>query len=185
MKISETSLPGVIRIEPRAFGDERGLFMETFQHDRYRELGILGAGESFVQDNFSRSKKGTVRGLHFQEPQPQGKLVYVTRGAVFDVAVDVRRSSPTFARWVGATLSEDNHHQLWIPPGFAHGFCVLSDQADFVYKCTTRFAPDYDRTLAWNDPEIAIAWPLATHELTLSPKDRAAPTLASSPVLPA
>lgn len=179
MKVSETSLPGVLLVEPVAHGDHRGLFMETFHAGRYAAAGIR---LPFVQDNMSRSVRGTLRGLHFQEPHAQGKLVRVGRGEVFDVAVDVRRGSPTFGRWYGVLLSEDNHRQLWIPPGFAHGFCVTSDVAEFLYKCTDFYDPACERSLLWNDPAIGIEWPIA--DPILSPRDRAAPTLADAPVLP-
>src|SRR5262249_17049762 len=140
MKVTETSLPGVLLIEPKVFGDARGFFLETFQAARYAEAGIH---LPFVQDNLSRSNKAPLRGLHFQEPTPQGKLVQVLAGAVWDVAVDVRSGSPTFGKWVGVELSADNRRQLWVPPGFAHGFCVLSESADFLYKCTDFYAPQF------------------------------------------
>jgi dTDP-4-dehydrorhamnose 3,5-epimerase len=173
MKTLPTTLPGVVLLELDVFGDHRGRFMETFRRDRYREFGI---DLEFVQDNFSSSTKGILRGLHYQLHQPQGKLVHVTRGEVFDVAVDIRRSSPTFGQWFGTTLSAENHRQMWVPPGFAHGFLVTSDQADFVYKVTANYAPADERGIAWNDPELAIAWPIAS-EPTLSKKDAAAPLL--------
>lgn len=179
MKVTPTELPEVLLIEPRVLGDARGHFYESYQTRRYAEAGIPGP---FVQDNHSRSVRGTLRGLHFQEPHAQGKLVQVLRGRVFDVAVDVRRGSPRFGRWVGVELAEDQPRQLWIPPGFAHGFCVLSEAADFFYKCTEIYAPEFDRTVAWNDPAIGIRWPV-TGPL-LSAKDREAPPLASAPVLP-
>ena len=181
MKVTETSLPGVLVIEPKVFGDARGFFCETFNAARYREAA--GIDLAFVQDNLSRSVKGTLRGLHFQEPDPQGKLVHVVRGAVFDVAVDVRRGSPHFGKWFGIELSDENKRQLWVPPGFAHGFCVTSETADFAYKCTALYAQQNDRAVAWNDPAIGIAWPVA--EPLLSAKDAAAPRLADAPVLPA
>lgn len=180
MKIIQTALPGVLILEPRVFGDERGFFMETFHAKRYAEAGVAG---SFVQDNFSRSVKGTLRGLHFQQPNAQGKLVQVLAGAVFDVAVDVRRGSPTFGKWVGTELSAQNKLQLWVPPGFAHGFYVLSDFADFHYKCTALYAPETERAVVWNDPDIGIAWPLSEPP-RLSAKDAAAPRLKDAPVLP-
>jgi dTDP-4-dehydrorhamnose 3,5-epimerase len=179
VKITETSLPGVLLVEPRVFRDERGAFTEAFQLRRYAAAGIPGP---FVQDNFSRSKKGTLRGLHFQEPEAQGKLVQVLRGAVFDVAVDIRVNSPHFGKWFGVELSDTDWKQLWIPPGFAHGFCVLSDEADFVYKCTTPYAPEHDRGLRWDDPDLGIEWPVKAP--LLSPKDAGAPRLAEAPVLP-
>lgn len=180
MRVIETELPGVLIIEPRIFRDARGCFFETYQAARYAEAGIPAA---FVQDNFSRSVRGTLRGLHFQEPQPQGKLVQVLRGRVFDVAVDVRPSSKTFKRWCAVELSDDDARQLWIPPGYAHGFYVLSEVADFHYKCTAPYRADADRSIRWDDPELGIAWPEGPR--LLSPKDAAAPRLADAPVLPA
>ena len=167
MKVVDTGLPGVLLLEPRVFGDHRGFFLETFHAARYAEIGI---DAPFVQDNWSRSVRGTLRGLHFQEPQAQGKLVQVVHGAVYDVAVDVRRGSPTFGRWVGYELSEENKRQLWIPPGFAHGFCVTSDSSEFLYKTTDYWSPAHERTLLWNDPQLAIPWPL-TGEPLLAAKD--------------
>ena len=169
MKITETSIPDVKLIEPKAFGDERGFFMETWNEQAFREAGIEA---TFVQDNNSRSVKNTLRGLHYQIKQPQGKLVRVTRGEVFDVAVDLRTNSPTFGQWVGEYLSEDNNRMLWVPPGFAHGFLVTSDSADFQYKCTDFYAPEYERSIVWNDPEVGIDWGVSdTSELLLSAKD--------------
>ena len=179
MKIGETGLPGVLVIEPRVFSDERGRFYELYQAQRYAEAGIAA---TFVQDNCSRSRRGTLRGLHFQEPRPQGKLVSVTRGVVFDVVVDVRRGSPTFGAWVGEELSDENGRQIWIPPGFAHGFCALSESADVFYKCTEVYVPAADRSILWNDPEIGIAWPIEAP--VLSAKDAHASRLADAPVLP-
>lgn len=179
MKVLPTELPGVLIIEPKVFGDDRGFFYESFQAQRYAEAGISGP---FVQDNVSRSARGTLRGLHFQEPQPQGKLVGVLRGAVYDVAVDVRRGSPTFGRWFGLELSEQNKRQLWVPPGFAHGFCVTSDSADFFYKCTDYYAPQHEQSLIWNDPELGIRWPVDAP--LLSKKDASAPRLSELRVLP-
>jgi dTDP-4-dehydrorhamnose 3,5-epimerase len=179
LTVVETALPGVLLIEPRVFGDARGFFLETFHAARYAEYGIR---MPFVQDNWSRSVRGTLRGLHFQEPHAQGKLVQVVQGAVFDVAVDVRRGSPAFGRWVGYELSAENKRQLWVPPGFAHGFVVLSDSCDFLYKCTDVYRPDAERAIAWNDPALGIDWHVATP--ILSPKDAAAPRLADAPVLP-
>ncbi|HSP80728.1 MAG TPA: dTDP-4-dehydrorhamnose 3,5-epimerase, partial [Myxococcaceae bacterium] len=153
--------------------------MELFHARKYEEAGIVGP---FVQDNFSRSVKGTLRGLHFQEPNAQGKLVQVMAGTVFDVAVDIRRGSPTFGQWVGVELSAENRHQLWVPAGFAHGFCVLSETADFLYKCTDFYAPGSERGVAWNDPDLAIEWPVSSP--LLSPKDAMAPRLKDAPVLP-
>lgn len=179
LKVSQTPLPGVLVIEPRVFRDDRGYFFETFRDDRYAELGVP---TRFVQDNFSHSLRGTLRGLHFQEPNGQGKLVQVLRGSVFDVAVDIRRGSPTFGRWFGMELSDRDAKQLWIPAGFAHGFCVTSDSADFFYKCTALYSPDDERSIAWNDPAIGITWPVS--EPLLSKKDAAAPLLAAAPRLP-
>ena len=167
MKVIATELPGVLLVEPNVFGDVRGFFMETWQAARYRDAGLP---ERFVQDNHSRSRRGVLRGLHYQLVQPQGKLVWVTRGAVFDVAVDVRRGSPAFGRWFGCVLDDVDHRQLYIPPGFAHGFCVLSEEADFFYKCTDYYHPASERGIAWNDPEIGIDWPL--QEVALSGKDQ-------------
>ncbi len=179
MKVSEAPLPGVRVIELDSFGDARGFFFELFQARRYLEAGI---DQPFVQDNFSRSVKDTLRGLHFQEPHPQGKLVQVLQGAVFDVAVDIRRGSPTFGRWFGLELSSENKRQLWIPPGFAHGFCVTSAIADFFYKCTEYYVPEADRAIAWNDPAIGIRWPTQTP--LLSKKDAVAKPLSEAAVLP-
>ena len=169
MEVKQTKLPGVLIIQPRVFGDQRGFFLETFSSERYAEHGITGP---FVLDNWSRSRRGVLRGLHYQLRQTQGKLVQVLRGEIFDVAVDVRRSSPTFGQWAGTTLSEQNKRQFWIPPGFAHGFVVLSEEADFVYKCTDYYAPAHERTLIWNDPTVGIEWPHSTAP-QLSEKDRA------------
>lgn len=158
MKVTETSLPGVLLIEPQVFRDERGFFTETFSTGKLDGSGIPS---EFVQDNHSRSTYGVLRGLHYQLRSPQGKLVHVARGKIFDVAVDIRVGSPTFAGWYGAELSDENLASLWIPPGFAHGFCVLSDVADVIYKCTTLYDADDDRGIAWNDPRIGIEWPLS------------------------
>jgi len=169
MKIIETSIPDVKIIEPKVFGDERGFFTETWNEQAFREAGI---DATFVQDNHSRSVKNTLRGLHYQIKQLQGKLVRVTRGEVFDVAVDLRPESPTFGQWVGEYLSEDNKRMLWVPPGFAHGFLVTSDTADFQYKCTDFYAPEYERTIVWDDSGIGIDWGVSgTSELLLSAKD--------------
>jgi len=178
VKSYELSVPGVIVIEPDVFGDHRGMFMETFRRDRYVELGMR---LEFVQDNFSTSTKGTLRGLHYQLLHPQGKLVFVTRGEVFDVAVDIRRDSPTFGKWCGEILSDQNHKQMWVPPGFAHGFVVLSERADFQYKVTANYSPNDERAIAWNDPEIGIRWPL-DGEPILSKRDQAAPPLRSAEI---
>ncbi|MGO9832261.1 MAG: dTDP-4-dehydrorhamnose 3,5-epimerase [Myxococcaceae bacterium] len=179
MNVTPTKLPGVLLVEPRVFGDARGFFLETFQAERYAAAGIQGP---FVQDNLSRSAKGTLRGLHFQEPRAQGKLVQVLRGAVWDVAVDVRKGSPHFGAWLAVELTDDNRRQLWIPPGFAHGFCVLSETADFFYKCTDFYAPECERAVRWDDPALGIGWPLASP--LISAKDRSAPALAEAPTLP-
>jgi len=173
MKVITTELPGVLLIEPNVFGDQRGFFMETYHQARYQEAGIP---ERFVQDNHSRSRRGVLRGLHYQRVQPQGKLVWVARGQVFDVAVDIRRDSPTFGRWAGAVLDDGNHHQFYIPPGFAHGFCVLSEEADFFYKCTDYYHPPSEQGILWNDPAIGIDWPI--QEPLLSAKDLRLPLLA-------
>ena len=176
MKVVETRLPGVLIIEPKVFGDERGFFQETYHEQRYREMGIK---ERFVQDNHSRSGKGVLRGLHYQLKHPQGKLVRVTHGEVYDVAVDIRQGSPTFGQWHGTILSDENHRQYYVPPGFAHGFLVLSESADFFYKCTDYYYPEDEGAVAWNDPTLAIEWPLT--EVSLSKKDSAAPCLADIP----
>lgn len=174
MTIYPTRLAGVLIIEPTVFGDERGFFKETYHQQRYQEQA--GISLPFVQDNFSRSEKGVLRGLHFQKTRPQGKLVSVSRGAVYDVAVDIQPDSPTFGQYVGVELSESNHKQLWIPPGYAHGFCVLSDFADFSYKCTDFYFPQDEGGLAWNCPEIAIDWPIQNPQL--SEKDKHYPVLS-------
>ena len=172
MKAIETKLPGVMIIEPAVFGDQRGFFKETFQAKRYADIGI---DLPFVQDNQSRSQRGVLRGLHLQKTRPQGKLVSCPRGSVFDVAVDVDPQSPTFGAHVGVELTENNHKQLWIPPGYAHGFCVLSDVADFHYKCTDLYFPDDEAGLLWSDPDVGIDWPVESP--ALSDKDRKLPTL--------
>ena len=166
MNVIETALPGVLIIEPKAFGDHRGFFLETFQVERYREAGI---NLPFVQDNHSRSQRGVLRGLHFQRTRPQGKLVSVSRGAVYDVAVDIDPASATYGQFVGVELNDDNHRQMWVPPGYAHGFCVLSEVADFQYKCTDFYFPADEGGLLWNDPDVAIPWPI--DEPQLSAKD--------------
>lgn len=160
-------LPDLVVVTPDVHDDGRGFFLETWQVDRYADAGV---DARFVQDNHSRSNRGVLRGLHFQHPHPQGKLVHVTRGAVFDVAVDVRRGSPSFGRWFGLELTERNHRQLWIPEGFAHGFVALTHTVDFVYKCTGLYHPESEHTLRWDDPEVGIEWPVETPEL--SEKDR-------------
>jgi len=171
MKVTATSIPDVLIFEPRVFGDDRGFFTESFNQKVFDEA--VGTHVEFVQDNHSRSAKGVLRGLHYQIQQPQGKLVRAARGAVFDVAVDIRRSSPTFGKWVGVELSEANHRQLWVPAGFAHGFVVLSESADFLYKTTDYYAPAHERSIAWNDPELAIRWPDFGGQPQLSGKDAA------------
>ncbi len=172
MNIIETTLPEVLIIEPKVFGDARGFFFESFNQRDFD--AATGTHYSFVQDNHSRSRKGVLRGLHYQTQQPQGKLVRVARGAVFDVAVDIRKGSSHFGQWFGAELTEDNQRQLWIPPGFAHGFVVLSESADFLYKTTDYYAPQYEGSIAWNDETIGIQWPMSDSEkseLIISEKD--------------
>jgi dTDP-4-dehydrorhamnose 3,5-epimerase len=173
MKVLTTELPGVVLIEPTVYRDQRGFFLETYHADKYRAAGVEGI---FVQDNHSHSIRGTVRGLHAQCRRPQGKLVRVLRGEIFDVAVDIRPSSPSFRRWVGVRLSAESFRQMYIPPGFAHGFCVLSETADVEYKCTELYDPADEVGILWNDPELGITWPV--REPILSQKDRAAPRLA-------
>lgn len=158
MRVTTTEIPGLLILEPKVFGDARGFFEESYNRRAFHEA--TGLNVDFVQDNHSRSIKNVLRGLHYQIGQPQGKLVRVTRGRVFDVAVDLRRSSPGFGRWVGRELSEDNHLQMWVPPGLAHGFLVLSEQADFLYKTTDYYAPEHERCIRWDDPDIGITWPL-------------------------
>lgn len=174
MKIEKTNLDGVLHIKPKVFGDARGFFLETYNKERYMAAGFPDV--EFVQDNHSRSSKGVLRGLHFQLKNPQGKLVQVATGSVFDVAVDIRVGSPTFGQWYGCILSEENHHQLWVPPKFAHGFCVLSKTADFVYKCTDYYHPEGEGGLLWNDPGIGVKWPL--DEPLMSEKDKLCQSLA-------
>ena len=172
MEFIPTAVADVVKIVPRVFADERGFFMETWQAKLFRDNV---AAVEFVQDNFSQSSKGTLRGLHYQIEQAQGKLVRVVTGEVFDVAVDMRKSSPTFGQWVGEILSAENKHQLWVPAGFAHGFLVLSDTAEFEYKCTDYYAPQHERAVRWDDPDIGIDWPLPDDaEPVLSPRDAAA-----------
>ena len=181
LNVIPTPLDGAFILEPKVFGDARGFFMESYNRRDF--AGATGLNLDFVQDNHSRSRRGVLRGLHYQIKQPQGKLVRVVRGAVFDVAVDIRRSSPTFGRWAGTELSEDNQRQLWIPPGFAHGFLVLSESADFLYKATDWYAPEHERSIAWDDPAIGVEWPLQDIGTPLlSDKDRAAPALAQAEV---
>lgn len=178
MKLVPTALPDVLLVEPRFFADDRGHFFEVFHAERFAEQGLDLA---FVQLNQSRSRRGTVRGLHYQVHRPQGKLVRAVRGAVWDVAVDLRRGSPHFGRWVGAELSAENARQLWIPPGFAHGFLALTDDAEVVYACTDLWVPEYDRAVRWDDPTLAVAWPLdGVGAPLLSPKDAAAPLLGDA-----
>ena len=179
MKAIPTTIPAVLIIEPKVFGDARGFFFESFNQRTFSQA--TGLDVNFVQDNHSRSAKGVLRGLHYQIQQPQGKLVRVVRGAVFDVTVDIRKSSATDGQGVGVELTEDNHRQLWIPPGFAHGFYVLSDSADFLYKTTDYYAPEFERSLVWNDPKIAIAWPVDTQPI-VSAKDAQGMSLADAEV---
>lgn len=176
MMCKETALPGVLLFEPQVFGDDRGFFQELYHEERYVEQGVTA---SFVQDNWSRSETGVLRGLHYQLLHPQAKLVTVLRGRVFDVAVDLRRNSPTFAQWLGVELSESNHHQLYIPEGFAHGFCVLEGPVDFLYKCSALYDAGDDRGVRWNDPRIGIDWPV--HDPSISPKDAQLPFLDAVP----
>lgn len=175
MKVTPTAIPEVLVIEPKVFGDARGFFYESFNQGAFDEA--VGQHVEFVQDNHSRSAQGVLRGLHYQIQQPQGKLVRVVRGSVYDVAVDIRRASPTFGRWVGVELSESNHTQLWVPAGFAHGFLVLSEGAEFLYKTTDYYAPAHERCIAWNDPALAIDWPAIDGAPKLSAKDAAGMTL--------
>ncbi len=176
MKIRKTKLEGVLLIEPQVFGDKRGFLLELWQKERYAAAGIAGP---FVQDNCSRSRRGVLRGLHYQLNKPQGKLVFVISGEVFDVAVDIRRGSPTFGQWFGTILSDENHLQLYIPPGFAHGFCVLSEKVDFVYKCTDFYYSDDQYGIRWSDPGIGIKWPVT--DPVLSDKDSSLPFLKDIP----
>ena len=180
MRVTPSYLPEVLLIEPDVFGDSRGFFMETFHAKKYAEQGLPAV---FMQDNHSRSVRGVLRGLHYQLHQPQGKLVRVVRGEVFDVAVDIRKGSPSFGKWVGVVLSEENQRQVYIPPGFAHGFCTLSEEADFLYKCTELYAPGDEYGIAWDDPGIAIEWPQLNY--LLSDKDLGNPMLDESDNLPA
>lgn len=176
MKIAESTLPGVLIIEPAVYSDDRGFFMELFQQSRYEQVGIQGP---FVQDNISYSRQGVLRGLHFQEPDPQGKLVSVLSGEVFDVAVDIRLGSPTYGKWAGFFLSAENKRQLWIPEGFAHGLCITSETALFIYKCTTYYSPHDEYAIRWDDEDIGIQWPLS--DVVLSTRDKDAPTLDGIP----
>ena len=181
MKVISTALPGVLILEPQVFGDARGFFTESYNRRRF--AAATGLDIDFVQDNHSRSARGVLRGLHYQLRQPQGKLVRVVQGAVFDVALDIRRDSPTFGRWAGVELTADNRRQLWVPAGLAHGFVVLSDSADFLYKTTDYYAPEHERSIRWDDPAIGIQWPLAAHGIDtpiLSAKDREGLPLAQA-----
>lgn len=181
MKATPTRIPDVMVVEPKVFGDARGFFYESFNQVAFN--AATGTAFTFVQDNHSRSSQGVLRGLHYQlPPHAQGKLVRVVRGAVWDVAVDIRQGSPTFGQWVGQELTEDNHKQFWIPPGFAHGFVVLSESADFLYKTTNYYAPQSDRGIAWNDPDLGIAWPNLGMDFVLSDKDRQQPALRQAEV---
>jgi dTDP-4-dehydrorhamnose 3,5-epimerase len=185
MKATRTEIPDVLLLEPKVFGDARGFFFESYNGRAFREA--TGIEPTFVQDNHSRSARGVLRGLHYQLKQPQGKLVRVVRGSVFDVAVDIRRSSPTFGQWTGAVLSEENHRQLWVPAGFAHGFLVLSEFADFLYKTTDYYAPEHERCIAWDDAGLGIAWPFAEHGIeapVLSAKDRSGVAFRSAETMP-
>jgi len=180
VKATPTAIPEVLIIEPKVFGDARGFFYESFNGKAFDEA--VGRHVEFVQDNHSRSVKGVLRGLHYQVQQPQGKLVRAVRGSVFDVAVDIRRSSPTFGKWVGVELSEENHKQLWVPPGFAHAFLVLSEAADFLYKTTEYYAPAHERCIAWNDADVGIEWPEIGMAPVLSAKDQAGVSLSQAEI---
>lgn len=180
MKVVETSIRDLLVIQPKVFGDARGFFMESFNARAFGEA--TGLDLNFVQDNHSRSARGVLRGLHYQIRQPQGKLVRVTQGLVYDVVVDLRRSSPTFGQWEGVELSGENNHQLWVPPGFAHGFCVMSETADFLYKTTDYYAPEHERCLAWNDPAVGVDWRLDGLVPMLSAKDQLGLPLAECEV---
>lgn len=181
MKVNDTTIPDVKIIEPTVFGDERGFFIETWNQKKFEKL-VTGKPTQFVQDNHSKSKKGILRGLHYQTINTQGKLVRVVSGEVFDVAVDIRKGSPTFGQWVGEYLSAENKRQLWVPEGFAHGFYVISEEAEFVYKCTDYYDPCSERSIIWNDEKLGIKWPLTAFP-SLSKKDREAYTLLESPLL--
>jgi len=181
MKVTSCKIPDVLIFDPEVHGDHRGFFLETWRKSEFEKLGI---NVEFVQDNQSKSSQGTLRGLHYQVVNPQGKLVRAIEGKIFDVAVDLRRSSATFGRWTGALLSAKNHRQLWVPAGFAHGFYVISDTAQIVYKCTTYYAPEGDRSLLWKDEAIGIDWPLVNAGPLLSEKDRSAPTLKKAELFP-
>ena len=179
MHFIPTAIPEVILIEPKVFSDERGFFLESYQKQHFSEHGI---NLEFVQDNHSLSKQGTLRGLHYQTQQSQGKLVHVISGEIFDVAVDIRRNSPTFGKWVGDYLSSENKKLIWVPPGFAHGFYVLSPEAEVLYKATDYYAPQWERTILWNDKQLIIEWPLQGHEPILSPKDLAGKSFSEAEV---
>ncbi len=178
MKVIACELEGALIIEPLVFGDDRGFFLESWNASTFSKIGLTA---SFVQDNQSRSQKGVLRGLHFQNPGAQGKLVRVIRGAVYDVAVDLRQSSDSFGKWVGMTLSAANRRMFWVPPGFAHGFLTLEDDTDFLYKCDAYYAPEHEHSLAWNDPDLNIDWPTGGLDVRLSAKDRAGKPLGQVP----
>lgn len=180
MNVIPTNIPEVLILEPKVFGDARGFFLESFNRKTFQS--VSGLDLDFVQDNHSRSARHVLRGLHYQLVKPQGKLIRVVSGRVWDVAVDLRRSSPNFGKWVGVELSADNHRQFWVPPGFGHGFVVLSEQADFLYKTTEYWYPEYDRSIVWNDPQLAITWPLEGELPQLAAKDAAAPQFAQADV---
>ena len=180
MKIIPTEIADVLIIEPKVFGDARGFFFESFNQNAFQKA--TGLSVNFVQDNHSRSAQGVLRGLHYQIEQSQGKLVRVVRGAVFDVAVDLRKSSATFGKWVGAELTEENKRQMWVPPGFAHGFLTLSESAEFLYKTTDYYAPQFERCIAWNDPTLSVAWPLSGASPLVSGKDQAGLLLSDAPL---
>jgi dTDP-4-dehydrorhamnose 3,5-epimerase len=182
MKATRLAIPDVVLLEPKVFGDARGFFFESFNQKTFNEA--TGTNHQFVQDNHSRSAKGVLRGLHYQIQQPQGKLVRVVRGRVWDVAVDIRKSSPTFGQWVGAELSDDNQRQLWVPPGFAHGFVVLSETADFLYKTTDYYAPEHERCIVWNDATLAIDWRFEERRPSLSVKDAQGNALENAELFP-
>lgn len=179
MRVARTTLPEVMIVEPRVFGDDRGFFMESWNARSFADAGISA---SFVQDNHSRSAQGVLRGLHYQLVRPQGKLVRVIRGRVFDVAVDVRRASNTFGKWIGVELSASNRKMLWVPPGFAHGFLSLEEGTEFLYKCTDFYAPEHERSILWSDPDIGIDWPLSDQDPVLASKDSEAPLLRDAEV---
>lgn len=180
MNVTPTALPEVLILEPKVFGDDRGFFMESWNARKFHDA--TGVDTTFVQDNHSRSARNVLRGIHYQMVKPQGKLVRVTQGAVFDVAVDLRRASPRFGQWVGVELSTDNKRQLWVPPGFGHAFLVLTDTADFLYKTTEYWYPEHDRSLRWNDPAVGVAWPLDGAQPLLAAKDANAPLLGAAEV---